>query len=236
MSTISTEMGERALKKMIVIILLLSLTLVILGCSTDQQSSLRLSEERIKELRKEYPLSDGHSDYAQSIDVPFEQILERSDSVIIAEVVKQNENFQSTLSVEPGTPEGDFSDKDKERGVQPYRPTFVSYKVRVKEIIVGEVVEETTNLFYNADFVGIEPDLKPGMTIVASVKKGTAPEQKGSYSFTRYATYYVVDEKYVLSAYHGKTEEMSNFTNQTDGITLNNLIEQIRKLWSDQQR
>ncbi len=96
-------MGERALKKMIVMILLLSLTLVVLGCSTDQQSSLRLSDERIKELRKEYPLSDGHSDYALTIDVPFEQILKKSDSVIIAEVIKQNENFQSTLSTEPGT-------------------------------------------------------------------------------------------------------------------------------------
>ncbi|MDT0123000.1 hypothetical protein Q9R46_10125 [Paenibacillus sp. RRE4] len=224
------------MKKMIVIIILLSLTFVVLGCSTDQQSSLRLSDERIKELRQEYPLSDGRFDYAQSIDVPFEQILERSDSVIIAEVVKQNENFQSTLSSEPGTPEGDLAEKDKEQGVQPYKPTFVSYKVRVKEIIVGEVVEETTDLFYNADFVGIEPDLKPGMTIVTSVKKGTAPEQKGSYSFTRYATYYVVDEKYVLSAYHGKTEEMRSFTNQIDGITLNNLIEQIRELWSNQQK
>jgi len=103
MSTLGTEMGERALKKMIVMILLLSLTLVVLGCSTDQQSSLRLSDERIKELRKEYPLSDGHSDYALTIDVPFEQILKKSDSVIIAEVIKQNENFQSTLSTEPGT-------------------------------------------------------------------------------------------------------------------------------------
>lgn len=229
-------MGERALKKMIVMILLLSLTLVVLGCSTDQQSSLRLSDERIKELRKEYPLSDGHSDYALTIDVPFEQILKKSDSVIIAEVIKQNENFQSTLSTELGASEGNLAKKNKEQGIQSYKPTFVSYEVKVKEVIVGEVIKETTNIFHNADFIGIEPDLKPGMTIVASVKKGTAPEQIGSYSFTRYATYYVVDEKYVLSAYHGKTEEMRGFTNQTDGITLNSLVELIKELWSNHQR
>jgi hypothetical protein len=149
--------------------------------------------------------------------------------VIIAEVIKQNENFQSTLSAEPGTPEGDFAEKDKAQG----KPTFVSYEVKVEEVIVGEDVKETTNLFYNADFIGVEPDLKPSMRIVTSVKKGTAPEQERSYSFTRYATYYVVDENYVISAYQGNTDEMRSFTNQTDGKTLSNLAEQIKELWAN---
>jgi len=220
------------LKRITLTILLFSLTLIVFGCSSDKQNASSLSNERIAELRKEYPLSEGNPSLAQTVDVPFEQILEMSDSVIIAEVIKQNPNFKSTLTAEPGTPEGDAAEKDKARGIEPYKPTFVSYQVKVDEVIVGEDVEETTNLFYNADFVGTEPDLKPGMKIVASVKKGTAPEQQGSYSFTRYATYYVVDEDFVLSAYQGESEEMRSFTEQTDGKTLNNLIDQVKELWN----
>ena len=187
------------MKRITLTILFFSLALFVFGCSSDKQNASNLSNERIAELRKEYPLSEGNPSLAQTVDVPFEQILEMSDSVIIAEVIKQNPNFKSTLTAEPGTPEGDAAEKDKARGIEPYKPTFVSYQVKVDEVIVGEDVEETTNLFYNADFVGTEPDLKPGMKIVASVKKGTAPEQQGSYSFTRYATYYIVDD-FVLSA------------------------------------
>ncbi|WP_336783209.1 hypothetical protein [Paenibacillus illinoisensis] len=220
------------MKRITLTILLFSLALIVFGCSSDKQNASSLSNERIAELRKEYPLSEGNPSLTQTIDVPFEQILEMSDSVIIAEVIKQNPNFKSTLTAEPGTPEGDAAEKDKARGIEPYKPTFVSYQVKVDEVIVGEDVEETTNLFYNADFVGTEPDLKPGMKIVASVKKGTAPEQQGSYSFTRYATYYVVDEDFVLSAYQGESEEMRSFTEQTDGKTLNNLIDQVKELWN----
>lgn len=220
------------MKRITLTILLFSLALIIFGCSSDKQNASSLSNERIAELRKEYPLSEGNPSLAQTVDVPFEQILEMSDSVIIAEVIKQNPNFKSTLTAEPGTPEGDAAEKDKARGIEPYKPTFVSYQVKVDEVIVGEDVVETTNLFYNADFVGTEPDLIPGMKIVASVKKGTSPEQQGSYSFTRYATYYVVDEDFVLSAYQGESEEMRSFTEQTDGKTLNNLIDQVKELWN----
>ncbi|MGV2966169.1 hypothetical protein [Paenibacillus sp. AGC30] len=230
---INTEMDEKTLKKIPLTILLFSLVLVVLGCSSDKQIASSLSDERIAEFRKQYPLSQGNPSLAQTVDVPFDQILELSDSVIIAEVIKQNPNFKSTLTAEPGTPEGDAAEKDKARGIEPYKPTFVSYEVKVEEVIVGADVEDTTNLFYNADFIGIEPDLKPGMKIVASVKKGTAPEQQGSYSFTRYATYYVVDENYVLSAYQGESEEMKSFTKQTDGKTLNNLAEQVKELWTN---
>ncbi|MCM3171769.1 hypothetical protein [Paenibacillus sp. MER 99-2] len=213
--------------------LLCSLTIVVLGCSTDQQLVASLTDDRIEELREEYPLSAGSPAYVQTIDVSFDQILEISDAVIIAEVLKQNENFQATLSTEPGTPEGDFAEKDKAQGMEPYKPTFVSYKVKVHRVIVGEEVNENINLFYNADFVGVEPNLKPGMKIVTSIKEGTAPEQKGSYSFTRYATYYVVDDNYVLSAFQGNTEEMRNFTKQTDGKTLINMVEHIEELWAN---
>ncbi|MFS0868823.1 hypothetical protein AB3N00_02645 [Paenibacillus xylanilyticus] len=94
-----------------------------MGCSSDKQIASSLSDERIAELRKEYPLSQGNPSPAQTIDVPFDQILEMSDSV--------------------------------------------------------------------------------------------------------------VDENYVLSAYQGESEERKSFTKQTDGNTLNNLVEQVKELWTN---
>lgn len=92
-------------------------------------------------------------------------------------------------------------------------------------------MEGHVQLFYNADFKGVEPDLKPGMNIVVSVKKGTAPAQQDKYSITRYATYYIVDENYVLAAFQGQTDEMKVFTDQTDGTTLAHLVEIIKECW-----
>lgn len=71
--------------------------LVVCGCSADQQFASSLTDDRIEELREEYPLSAGSPAYVQTIDVSFDQILEISDAVIIAEVLKQNENFQATF-------------------------------------------------------------------------------------------------------------------------------------------
>lgn len=68
------------------------------------------------------------------------------------------------------------------------------------------------------------------MRIVAAIKKGVGEEQEGSYSFTRYGTYYVVDGDYVLSAFEGQTEEMKAFSRDTNGYKLDHLIAEIKAL------
>ncbi|WP_307541144.1 hypothetical protein [Paenibacillus sp. W4I10] len=98
------------------------------------------------------------------------------------------------------------------------------------KVVTGEDVEKDTFLFYNADFAGMEPDLKPGTRIVTTVKKGSSPEQSGGYSFTRYGTYYIVDGDYVFNAYEGDSEELREFTEETNGIQLDSFIQKIKNL------
>lgn len=213
------------------------LSLVITGCSSSPLSSNQpaasLSLDQIQELRKEYPLSFGSPQNVELRDLTFKEVLNHTDSVIIAEVVQQEPNFSVDLPADPETPEGKLIEKQREAGIEPYKPEFISYQVKVEEIITGEDIGGTINIFYNSDFMGMEPDLKPGMKIVTAVKKGVGDQQEKGYSFTRYGTYYIVEENYVLSAYEGQSEEMKSFTSQTNGKSLENLILEIKELVGD---
>ncbi|WP_019913813.1 hypothetical protein [Paenibacillus sp. HW567] len=207
----------------------------IMGCSdrsseSDKFAAASLSPEKIKELRKEYPLSTGSPKNVDLRDLTFKEVLDYTDSVIIAEVVQQMPDFSVDLITEPGTPEGDLAEKLKESGLQPYKPEFTSFQVNVDEVVTGEKVGSTINLIYNSEFKGVEPDLKPGMKIVVAIKNGVGEEQKGSYSFTRYGTYYVVEGDYVLSAFEGQSEEMRTFSRDANGNKLENLISEIKAL------
>lgn len=118
----------------------------------------------------------------------------------------------------------------KELRMTPYQPKFISYEVKVHEVVTGADVPKDTFLFYNADFAGVEPELKPGMEIIAVVKKGTTGKQVDGYSFTRYGTYYIVDGDYVLAAYEGESEELRDFTEKTNGIQLDSFMDKIKNL------
>ncbi|MEK5468209.1 hypothetical protein MKY64_24675 [Paenibacillus sp. FSL R7-0210] len=156
--------------------------------------------------------------------------MDHTDTFIVAEVIQQLPDFSVDLITEPGTPEGNLAEKLKDSGLEPYKPMFTSFQVNVDQVVTGEEVEGTFNLIYDSEFKGIEPELKPGMKIVAAIKKGVGEEQKGSYSFTRYGTYYVVDGDYVLSAFEGESEEMKAFSRDTNGYKLNHLIAEIKEL------
>ena len=211
------------------------LVTVITSCSNSSSHPERLTDrslspEKIQELRKEYPLSIGAPVNVNLRDLTFKEVLDHTDSVIIAEVIQQIPDISVELITAPGTPEGNLTAKEQEAGMNPYKPEFTSFQVNVKEVITGEEVENTINLIYNSDFKDIEPNLKPGMKIVVAIKNGVGAQQEGSYSFTRYGTYYVVEGDYVLSAYEGQSEEMRDFTLQTNGKPLENLISEIRGL------
>ncbi|WP_379153656.1 hypothetical protein [Paenibacillus sp. sgz5001063] len=208
---------------------------IVTGCTnltsqSDKIAATSLSPEKIKELRKEYPLSTGSPKNVDLRDLTFKEVLDYADSVIIAEVIQQMPDFSVDLITEPGTAEGNFTEKTKESGLQPYKPEFTSYQVNVEEVVTGEEVGSSINLIYNSEFKGVEPDLKPGMKIVVAIKKGVGEQQEGSYSFTRYGTYYVVDGDYVLSAFEGQSKEMKSFSQEINGRTSENLISEIKSL------
>ncbi|NMI06836.1 hypothetical protein HF638_22880 [Paenibacillus sp. SZ31] len=222
--------------KMTCWLLSIVLTMVSLtGCSSPFSEShntagIRLSSDRIKELREQYPLSTGVPATINMREVSFNEIMAFGDGVVVAEVVKVLPSFRVELSTEPGTPERKMADKDRANGMTPYQPDFISYEVKVHEVVTGDDLAEDTFLFYNADFAGVEPELKPGMEIIAVVKKGTTGEQLGGYSFTHYGTYYIVDDDYVLAAYEGESEELRDFTEQTNGIQLDAFMDKIKNL------
>lgn len=221
----------RAMHWLISVVFMISLT----SCSTPlsnahDDAGNRLSLNRIAELREEYPLSTGVPPTINMREVSFREMMDFGEAVIIAEVMSELPNFSVDLTAVPGTPEGDSAEKDRAAGIAPYKPEFIAYKVKVHQVVTGEDVNEDTFLFYNADFAGMEPELKPGMRIVTVVKKGTAGEQVGGYSFTRYGTYYIVNGDYVLSAYEGESEELREFTEQTNGIQVDSFIQKIKEL------
>ncbi|MCG7386731.1 hypothetical protein [Paenibacillus sp. ACRRY] len=221
----------RAKHWFISVVLLMGLT----SCSTPfsnahEDAGNRLPLNRIEELREEYPRSTGVPPTINMREVSFREMMDFGEAVIVAEVVSELPNFSVDLRAEPGTPEGDSAEKDRAAGIAPYKPEFIAYKVNVHQVLTGEDVKEDTFLFYNADFAGMEPELKPGMRIVTVVKKGTTGEQVGGYSFTRYGTYYIVDGDYVLSAYEGESEELREFTEQTNGIQVDSFIQKIKEL------
>ncbi|WFR63816.1 hypothetical protein P9222_06045 [Paenibacillus amylolyticus] len=155
------------------IALLFSLT----GCTTlcvnsDDGVGNLLPQERIKELREEYPLSTNTPATISMREVSFREVMTYGDGVVVAEVMKVLPNFRVELTTDPGTPERKMADKDRANGVTPYQPEFISYQVKVHEVVTGDHVAEDTFLFYNADFAGMEPELKPGMKIIAVVKRG----------------------------------------------------------------
>lgn len=90
--------------------------LIVSGCSTVPDVPPRLSDERMQQLRKEYPFSTGYPSNIQMRDVPFDEILDYSDAVIIAEVLQRDADFQVDLTAEPGTPEADLKEKSGSKG------------------------------------------------------------------------------------------------------------------------
>ncbi|UPK43908.1 hypothetical protein [Paenibacillus pabuli] len=216
----------------------ITLTVGLLGClppfsnSDDDESDFLdvLSQDRLQELREDYPLSPQSLVTPWMKKVTFREIMDFSDAVIVAEVVSVLPNFSMVLTTEPDTPERKMADKQETAGMTPYEAEFVSYEVKVHEVITGGDVAKETFLFYNAAFAGIEPELKPGQRIVTAIKKGVGPEQRGGYSFSRYGTYYIVDGNYVLSAYGGFSNKALEFTKQTNGIRLEQFVKKVRSL------
>ncbi|WP_315794066.1 hypothetical protein [Paenibacillus sp. BIC5C1] len=216
----------------------ITLTFGLLGCSApfsnsaDDESDFVdvLSQERLQELREDYPLSPQSLVTPWMKKVTFRKIMDFADAVVVAEVVSVLPNFRMVITTEPDTPERKMAEKQETTGMTPYEAEFVSYEVKVHEVIVGEDVAKETFLFYNAAFAALDPKLMPGQRIVTAIKKGVESEQRGGYYSSRYGTYYIVDGDYVLSAYEGFSNEALEFTKQTNGIKLEQFVKKVQSL------
>lgn len=191
-----------------------------------------LTPARMEELRQEYKLSSSTPATIHMKDLSFKEVLERTDATIIAEVIRPIAEFSVELPSGPGTAEGAFADKQISLGGLSYQPKFTAFQVKVKEVITGVEVTDTIHLVFNSEFKEMEPALKPGMKIVTAIKKADG-QREGNYFFTRYGTFYIVDEDYVLAAFEGQTEEILDFNRETNGKSLQHLLGLIQTMKRD---
>lgn len=184
-----------------------------------------LSQERLEDLRKEYPAYNEDPPFASIARPTFESIMERSETVVIGEVVSELPEYTVEL-VKPDTTDQIIDDKAKSQGLSNSTASFKQYEIKVIKHIAGEPVEDTIPIAYNADFVGYEPALKPGMSIITGIAKGKDVHE-GKYFFTRFGTYYIVDDQYVLSAVD------DGFSKTMNGRTLDDLIDRILQIFEN---
>lgn len=182
-----------------------------------------LSQERLAELRKEYPAYNEDPPFTSIARPTFESIMERSETVVIGEVVSELPEYTVEL-VKPGTTDQIIDEKAKSQGLLNSTASFKQYEIKVIKHIAGEPVKDTIPIVYNADFIGYEPALKPGMSIITGIAKGEDVHE-GKYFFTRFGTYYIVDDQYVLSAVD------DGFSKTMNGRTLDDLIGRILNIF-----
>jgi len=183
-----------------------------------------LSPQEITELRNEYPVYNGQLAIASSMPLTFQEIIEGVDSVVIGEVLAELPPYEFILSpLSPG--ETAIQEKKKNEGGEESTEKFVQYEFRVTDIISGYSVEDHIFLSYNAVLKGIEPDLKPGMKLILGIIKGKSVHE-GKYTFTRYGTYYIVNEHNVLSTFDDE------FSKTMNGQTLDQFIKIIKSFRS----
>ncbi|WP_151737511.1 hypothetical protein [Paenibacillus tengchongensis] len=187
-----------------------------------------LSPERIAELREEYPVVLGTLTEAVSKELSFPKILDVSQTAAVVEVLEKLPEYTLNLIGDANTPEGKLDEKHRSMGFSFAEAQFTQFRVKVTELIAGDPVEEYINLYYNSDFQDIEPDLAPGTKLVTILFKAPS-HPEGNYSFTKFGTYYVVDDNYVLSAYESDEHgEMSFPGKPMNGRSVDALIHEIK--------
>lgn len=168
-------------------------------------SAPTLSEERILELRTQYPLYDENPPFVFAKEPKLEEVLKTVDAVILGEVTEVLPEYSVELITDSDTPEGKIYEKAKQYGMT-NTASFIQYRVKVFRDISGissvesKDIEDDIIISVNSELEGYIPELKPGMKIITPIKKG-AGKHEGKYFFSKYGFYYVTEEGYVLSAY-----------------------------------
>jgi len=105
---------------------------------------------------------------------------------------------------------------------------FIQRKLKVEKLVAGAPVNDEVILSLNAMFKDIEPQFKTGMKILIALEKGNYMHE-GKYFFSRYGTYYIVEENYVLPAY----EKVDYDSKKLTGASLDQLITTIQSVRED---
>ncbi|WP_195573746.1 hypothetical protein [Paenibacillus sp. 1001270B_150601_E10] len=188
-----------------------------------------LSDKRIQELRRTYPVNNGFGPLILVSTKPFHEIMELAPAFVLGEVVGQLDDATTSFTAQLGTPEYAVQQKSSNDGVvRPTTQTFSQYKIKVLEHIAGESIEDTFVLRitpYNYDYF---PSMKPGMKYIFPLARGEG-NHKGTYFTTKSGMFYMVDEKYVLPV---MDKDPSYLTYQ--GKSIDTIIDAIREIKAKQ--
>ncbi|WP_028544195.1 hypothetical protein [Paenibacillus taiwanensis] len=182
-----------------------------------------LSSERIHQLRLNYPAYNNESAMYHVKRPSFQEIAKVSESIISAEVIGELPEYEIDLFGQPNTPEFKINEKMKKNGLPTKRATFVQYEVKVLETLNDEPVNGNIKLVYNKAFKDAEVDLKKGTKIITVIAKGDTVHE-GKHFFTKFGTYYIVDNDYVLSAVD------DDFSKKMNGKTVTSLLDEIKSM------
>ncbi|MCR8846392.1 hypothetical protein NQ117_22150 [Paenibacillus sp. SC116] len=182
-----------------------------------------LTPERIQQLREYYPVYNYDPPNYAFRPISYQEIIERSETVIVAESIGELPEYETDLFGKLGIPEQKVNEKITSKVIQPIHSKNTQFEVKILESISGKPIEGTIRLVYSSDFRGYEPALKPGMKIVTGIAQGETL-QGDKYYFSKHGTYYIVDNDYVLSAVD------DDFSKYMNGGTVHSLIQKIKIL------
>jgi hypothetical protein len=179
----------------------LTLILAVCGLIFSFLGNNTLSDNEIAELRKDYMIYDDFPTSVRISDdnISMDKIVNKSDVIIVGEVMEKLEDYTVNLSKEVGSPENAISNKLKKEGVDNRQTTFTQAKIKVSDYWKGSSEESELIVIQNKIFYDYEPQLKPGDKVLIHLLKGQGPHE-GKYWFSKYGFYYITDSGYVLSA------------------------------------
>lgn len=184
----------------IIVVLIIAIVLIV-ELTKQKIEPPQLSPERIAQLRLDYPTYNTSHELVYVNPLTFLEIAEEAESIIIGKVVKQLPQYEIDLIME--------------------KYNFVQYEVAVEKVVRGKSTADTIYLAYNAMFIGHEPELKRGTRLILGTEAGKDVHE-GKHFFSRYGTYYIVDDHYVLSTTDDEYSKVMN------GKSLQALIKEIK--------
>jgi len=211
---------------LILFIVLGCLLLVSLLIPKDKHIENYLSAEKVEELRHEYPIYNKDPDFLSTRPLAFEEIMGGVDSIVIGYIDEMLPSYQISLPL-VGESDKAIYEKNKALGFD-QKDEFIQRKLKVEKLVAGAPVNDEVILSLNAMFKDIEPQFKTGMKILIALEKGNYMHE-GKHFFSRYGTYYIVEENYVLPAY----EKVDYDSKKLTGASLDQLITTIQSVRED---
>ncbi|REK74149.1 hypothetical protein DX130_16485 [Paenibacillus paeoniae] len=163
-----------------------------------EQEVPSLNAEQIESLRVEYPLYNQMPPLYDGRLPSFEEIVHRSESLVLAEVVQALSDTEFVLS-NPLADNPEWNEKKTRLGLEDAVLAYERYELSVIRFIAGKEIEGRFILLSLPWNSGYEPQYKPGMKVILPLGPESG-DRAGMYSTSKFGFFYVIDDTNVLTA------------------------------------